>query len=115
MEVPVETVPAAARTRPSERELLAPHIEQKPVKKGSHAEKQKAPPWGWGFCAACLAIMIVTRGGAIWGALGGGVGGLCLKVAQAQSLPVPLRIVICTAVTAALWVGIVMLVLSLAG
>ena len=73
------------------------------------------PPWAWAFFVACMAIMVLTRGGAIWGAIGGGVGGICLKVAQATSIPLAARIAICTVITGILWAGIIVLVAAARG
>ena len=85
----------------------APETEQ------SEAEKAQTPAWGWAFFAACLAIMIVTRGGAIWGAVGGGFGGLCIKVSQNPNLSVATRVALCCLITVALWAGILGLVWAL--
>lgn len=78
-------------------------------------DKAETPWWGYGFMVACLAIMILTRGGAIWGALGGGVGSICMKVSQNQNMPVAMKLTICAAITGTLWVAIAMLVMAARG
>jgi len=72
--------------------------------------KPKPPPWGYAFLVACLAIMVLTKGGAIWGALGGALGMGCVKVSANQDMPVGARVGICLAITATLWIGVGILV-----
>lgn len=78
----------------------------------SRKKEDDQPKWGYAFMVACIAIMIATRGGAIWGALGGGVGGLCLKISQSTNIPLAGRIAACTAITIALWAAIITLVVA---
>jgi hypothetical protein len=56
-----------------------------------------------------FGIMIVTRGGAIWGALGGGVAVACLAIAQVESIPRAGRLAIILVINAALYAGIIAL------
>lgn len=74
--------------------------------------KPETPAWGWVFFAACLGILVLTRGGAVWGAAGGAVGGVCLKVSQSRQLPLAAKLAICSALTAGLWALIWLLVRS---
>jgi hypothetical protein len=88
---------------PSEASESADQVQTKPV----------TPFWGWLFFAACLAIMVATRGGVIWGALGGAMGGLCLKISQNHKLAVFTRLIFCTVITTVLWSVILLLVMKL--
>jgi hypothetical protein len=54
-----------------------------------------------------LGIMIVTRGGAIWGAIGGALAALCVFVAQAEELPKAARLAIIVLVNAAAYAGVI--------
>jgi hypothetical protein len=54
-----------------------------------------------------FGIMIVTRGGAIWGALGGGVAVACLAIAQLESIPRLGRLAIILLINVALYAGII--------
>lgn len=92
---------------------FAPPGEDQPTERRS--QKPETPVWGWFFFVACLGIMIATRGGAIWGGVGGGVGGVCLKISQNREMPVVNRVLLCSLITAVLWIGIVVLLQSLRG
>lgn len=85
---------------------------REPVPRVSRGQEKNEPTWGYAFMLLCLCIMIATRGGAIWGAVGGGVGGLCLKISQETQMPLAARVVICTLITGTLWAGIIGLVMS---
>jgi hypothetical protein len=63
---------------------------------------------------APFGIMILTRGGAIWGALGGGVACACLAIAQAESIPRPGRAALILIINVALYAGILTLVTAAA-
>jgi hypothetical protein len=66
------------------------------------------PAWVWLFGLANAAILIVALGGAIPGALaGGGVVGCVLVARSGQSLPV--RLALCAAITAAMWIAFVLI------
>lgn len=72
------------------------------------ARRPKRPPppipgWAWAFAAACLLSAIVTRIGAITGAVAGGSAGACLAAARNRHLPVPIRLLVCALVAAAAW------------
>jgi hypothetical protein len=59
---------------------------------------------------APFGIMILTRGGAIWGAVGGGIACACIAIAQAESIPRPGRAALILAINVALYAGIIALV-----
>jgi len=61
-----------------------------------------------------FGIMILTRGGAIWGALGGAVAVGCLYVAQVESMPKLARLVLIAVINAALYAAIYALVATAA-
>jgi len=85
----------------------------RPAKVDDGVEKPKPPAWGYIFLVACLGIMVLTKGGAIWGGIGGGLGMGCLGICANQKLPVAARVGICTAITVALWVVVFLLIMSL--
>jgi hypothetical protein len=70
-----------------------------------------APWWAVGFAVACGALPVVTRGGALWGALGFGAASLCLGVARAAARPVLARVALCALITALPW-GVFALVVA---
>ena len=51
------------------------------------APKAKAPLWAWVFVAACVLIPLLSLGGAIPGAIGGGGAYACHAVARDARLP----------------------------
>jgi hypothetical protein len=61
---------------------------------------------------APFGIMILTRGGAIWGALGGGIACACLAIAQAESVPRAGRVALILVINVALYAGIIALVMA---
>ncbi|MAE65182.1 MAG: hypothetical protein CMJ18_13000 [Phycisphaeraceae bacterium] len=65
--------------------------------------KPRAPWWAWLFVAGCVLIPILTLGGAIPGAIGGGGAFACHAVAREASNPTAIRIGICAAILAGCW------------
>lgn len=70
------------------------------------------PMWLYVPSVLPLGIMIVTRGGAIWGALGACLVGLNLKIARSESLPLAARLGLVLAITAAAYGAVVALVVA---
>jgi hypothetical protein len=71
---------------------------------GKHATDLPKPPgWAWGFVAACVAIPVVTLGGAIPGALGAGSAALCHGLARDPKRPEQHRVLLCGLVTVVAW------------
>ncbi len=103
--MPVNSSDDSDEINPYDAPAAAPDEDQQAT-----SNKPQTPAWGWAFFVACLAIMIATRGGAVWGALGGGVGGACLKISQNRQIPVLARFLVCAAITAVLWGVILALV-----
>ena len=66
-------------------------------------EKPRIPGWAWIFVVACVLIPIVTLGGAIPGALGGGGAFGCVVIARDASKPVATRVIFCAMVTGVCW------------
>lgn len=62
-----------------------------------------------------FGIMILTRGGALWGAIGGGLAMLCLVVSQNEKLPILVRLLIVLGISACLYGLVLMLVVSVPG
>jgi hypothetical protein len=58
-------------------------------------------PW-WLFVPALLplGIPVLTQGGAVWSALGGGLAGVCLSLAVLERLPAAVRVPACLGVAA---------------
>lgn len=67
------------------------------------APKPPAPLWAWLFVIPCVLIPIVTVGGAIPGAIGGGGAYTCYAIARDDSKSIGARLMICVAVTALCW------------
>ncbi len=65
--------------------------------------KPRIPAWAWLFVAACVAIPVITLGGAIPGAIGGGGAFGCVAIARDTSKPVGVRLGLCIAVTVVCW------------
>jgi len=70
-------------------------------------EKKKptlpTPAWAWLFVVACVLIPILTLGGAIPGAIGGGGAFGCFAVAKDPSKQAGTRVLICVGITAVCW------------
>lgn len=60
------------------------------------------PWWVWVFVAASAAIMVVTKGGALWGALAGVGAASCVGVSRINRPPAA-RLLGCAAIVAACW------------
>lgn len=78
-------------------------------------EKPPIPPWAWLFALACIAIPIVSLGGAIPGAIGGGGAAGCVGVARDINKPIITRILVCIGITAVCWILFLLLVGSATG
>ena len=76
--------------------------------------KPGIPPWAWIFVVACGIIPLLTLGGAIPGALGFGGAGGCIAVARNPSLSIVTRVMACVGITAASWIGLVVLLVVIA-
>lgn len=64
------------------------------------------PRWSWIFVVMCLAIPVITLGGALPGALGAGAAAGCATVAKKQNQSVRARILLCLAITGGAWIGL---------
>lgn len=78
---------------------------------GRLSPKPRAPAWAWLFVALCVAIPVLSLGGAIPGAIGGGGAFACHAVARDARKGAGVRVAICVAITVVCWV----LFLALAG
>jgi hypothetical protein len=76
------------------------YVDGKPV---PGSEAVPLPRWAYLFIAACVAIPIVTLGGAIPAGIGGGGAAACAALARDESNTTGKRIVYCVAVTALCW------------
>lgn len=61
-----------------------------------------------------FGIMIVTRGGAIWGGIGGALAMLCFVVAQNEKLSLAVRVLVMLLISAAAYSAVIALVMSTA-
>lgn len=61
------------------------------------------PKWAWLFGGACLAIPVVSLGGAIPAAIGFGGASLCGSIARNEEKSAGVRAALCAVVTAAAW------------
>jgi hypothetical protein len=61
------------------------------------------PTWAWLFGGACLAIPVVSMGGAIPAAIGFGGASLCGSIAKKEETSAGARAALCLVVTAAAW------------
>lgn len=66
-------------------------------------EKPPIPPWAWLFALACIAIPIISVGGAIPGAIGGGGAAGCVGIARDTKISFSNRILICVGITGLCW------------
>jgi hypothetical protein len=73
-----------------------------------------SPPWAYPFALACVAIPIVTLGGAIPGGLGFGGAAACMSVARNHAMSVGARILLCALITLAAWGLLALLVVGVA-
>ncbi len=79
--------------------------EEHQVAEESQATEKKPciPGWAWIFVVGCVLIPIVTLGGAIPGAIGGGGAFGCVSIARDPSKPVATRVILCSVVTGICW------------
>lgn len=77
-------------------------------------EESKMPPaWAWLFIIACIAIPVISLGGAIPGAIGAGAAAACYSVSRDGSKTTQTRALICLVVTIVAWalfIGFIMMV-----
>jgi len=64
------------------------------------------PRWSWIFVVMCLAIPVITLGGAFPGALGAGAAAGCATIAKKQNHSVRTRVLLCLAITGGAWIGL---------
>jgi hypothetical protein len=69
------------------------------------------PVWAWIFFVACLAIPVITLGGAIPVVLGLFGAGGSSWAARNQDWNIPTRIAACVGITVLAWVGLLILIL----
>lgn len=79
-----------------------------------YAPRKGMPWWSWIFVAACVAIPIVSLGGALPMVLGvlGALG--CVRTAISPSMKMPAKLLSCVGITALCWcaLGILFLVMA---
>ena len=67
------------------------------------ARDSSTPVWGWAFVIACVAIPVVSLGGAIPGAIGGAGAFACYRAARQPGTSTTTRLAICTAIAIGCW------------
>lgn len=73
----------------------------------ANEQKPPIPGWAWIFAIACGIIPILTLGGAIPGAIGGGGAFGCIAIAREPSMALGIRIAVCTGISMLCWVLLV--------
>jgi hypothetical protein len=87
--------------------IQAPSLYRSPAGKKAEGFKDTfagLPGWAWAFVVACVAIPVVSLGGAIPGAIGAGSAAGCANVAKREGMQPGTRIAACAAITAGAWV-----------
>ncbi len=72
------------------------------------------PAWTWVFVVLCIAIPIVSLGGAIPGAIGAGAAAGCYSVAKNDKSSTGARVALCAAITVGAWIVFVVAMALLA-
>lgn len=112
-EPPLAHVVSPARSRGKK---TAGKRDDEPQKKGDEKPAEAPiPAWAWVFAGACIIIPLITRGGAIPGAIGACGGGACLGVAKDTSKSLAGRVAVCVLVVVLSWVVFLSVVGGLAG
>jgi hypothetical protein len=65
---------------------------------------EKVPKWAWVFIVLCLAIPVIAMGGAVPAVLAILGSMNCVRVSRTPNLKTPIKLLICTAITAAAWI-----------
>jgi hypothetical protein len=78
-----------------------------------NVSEYKIPTYLFVLAVLPFGIMIVTRGGALWGAVGGGLFAVGVAVAKRQELPLAARIAILVLINVLAYGGVIALVLAL--
>jgi hypothetical protein len=73
-----------------------------PARKGLLSAFEGMPGWAWPFVLACVAIPVVTLGGAIPAALGFGSASLCAGMSRRDG-SIALRVAVCAAIALGAW------------
>ena len=79
----------------------------------SGKEYRKRPAWAMLFIIVCLAIPVVSLGGALPFVIGIGGAGICIGISKGK-LPIVVRVLFCLIITLAAWVVTFLLVLGVA-
>lgn len=72
------------------------------------------PGWAWLFILGCLAVPIVSLGGAVPGALGFGGAAGCANMAKKAGWDVLPRVMACAAITGGVWLLFVAFIVAVA-
>lgn len=69
----------------------------------AHRPKPSIPGWAWIFIVCCILIPVLTLGGLIPGAIGGGGAAGCAALSRNPSRSTRFRVGLCLAVTIGCW------------
>jgi hypothetical protein len=83
-------------------------------KQGLAAAFAGIPGWAWPFVVACVAIPVVSLGGAVPGALGAGAAAACANVAKREAWETSTRVIACAGIAAGAWVAFLGFAVALA-
>jgi hypothetical protein len=72
------------------------------------------PGWAWLFILGCLAVPIVSLGGAVPGALGFGGAAGCANMAKKAGWEVLPRVMICAVITGGVWLLFIVFMVAVA-
>lgn len=72
------------------------------------------PGWAWVFIIGCLAVPIVSLGGAVPGALGFGGAAGCANMAKKAGWEVLPRVMACAAITGGVWLVFIAFIVAVA-
>lgn len=72
------------------------------------------PSWAWLFVVGCMAIPVVSLGGAIPAGLGFGSAAACANLAKRAGWETPIKVLACAGVTGGAWVLFVVFVVVVA-
>jgi hypothetical protein len=72
------------------------------------------PLWGWLFMVACVAIPVISLGGALPAAIGAGAASACVAISKKPDRSILFRVGACTAITLAAWCLFILLIGGLA-
>ena len=105
------SAPSGARSAPVVEASTLPAPKSKQSLKEAFSD---LPGWAWVFVIGCLAVPIVSLGGAVPGALGFGGAAGCANMAKKAGWEVLPRVMACAAITGGVWLVFVAFIVAVA-